>query len=746
MTGSYDYHIIAAYAWCAILPVAVLLFCGVYLFKVYQNTKKTIYETSCSDESDIMYDYAKNLNFREMCGFFKVLLAVISKSKRRMWNVVYPICLVSIVILPITVTVMLVMVLVGHNIESSKYWGVFIAFMLGSIGSLIVIGVYMVGSPLISIQTLITCREKSERDIASATFSITQRQLLQGNAALSAIAISIFTLVDFLVLIMAQKLIGSAQNPWGSALYVLSAAMGAHLCSLMFTSVCTSFSEGISISLFKLEAETLHRVDDTLRVAANSMQSTAGIQLVICGTILDLHGLSLAYLSSRGTSDFKVESQWIQFITPVISMASLLSLPFFLLIVKNSLDAAVVVMKSRISLFVSSMLGAAFSVAATVSLNTGKLHMPLFHGMSETKPSGIMYLCLFIGAFLIFIISIGVESFTRIFSRFSAEYCDISPTATKNSMLSFSNIFGFVVILLYVLVSNSISWGFGLDGQLFFLCGTAYTIAPIVLTYANCRTTISTSLCLSKTCSTTVEVQEILESLFWRCEILESYSHMMAAFTGPVISFHLATYFISFFNATDSHTPTSTLSTTIPLIGVGFSLLSEGIVKFLISRTTWRVSAEVEYLASRGDIYRSTSVVYSDSEDDPLKGDALLAVTTAGMFFVLGLSVIVLYIFVGMMMQAALYAGLVYIFLECVRGSISTALGASVRNFVVRGGLRCRESHFSTLHRAAVSAAADTAPWAYCSIIIGFTIWRLLMVFVLVMVPMMQKFDAVILY
>jgi hypothetical protein len=357
-------------------------------------------------------------------------------------------------------------------------------------------------------------------------------------------------------------------------------------------------------------------------------------------------------------------------------------------------------------------------------------------------------MCMFIGACVIALVSLSVELFSSKFAPLAALHCDIGSASAQNSIVSSASVFGCVAIVLFAAVFNTLVWKYGVVAEVFFIVGT---VAPVVIfgaVFANFRGVISSALCYSRTAQMSAVVQDVLETMTSRSDTLESFSHIAAAFTGPIILFNITQSYWQFYsNNETTYIPSGQAVTQMALVGLALAMLTEGFITFFIGRSTMRVCRAVEEAVKMGENRRRLSSMESsnrddltEEEDDPLTGDYASGVIAAGLLaFLIGTMILICW-FISEDVYLVFCAALMYIFFECVRGSAVACLGSAVKNYVVQGGLSNQESAYADVQFAAVQAAASTTPRA-ASNVISLTLWRVVIVTLMLMVPTLRTFE-----
>eukprot|EP00744_Colponema_vietnamica_P010554 GILI01014905.1.p1 GENE.GILI01014905.1~~GILI01014905.1.p1 ORF type:complete len:521 (-),score=76.03 GILI01014905.1:125-1597(-) len=470
------------------------------------------------------------------------------------------------------------------------------------------------------------------------------------------------------------------------------------------SSMGNSFAEGMSISLYKVEADTQHRVDGTLRIAANTLQSAAGLPMAIGGSLLDLHALYLLIFGEGSIGHF--------YLIPSLASACLISTVIFIFLAPASTHRGLI-RRARIGMIAATIMNVGISIGIMYQFVQEHHPAPL-----PTSSRNHDFFSFLIGAMVQLILVLSIE-FTSYFAKIAGEHCDISTTATLNSIASFGSIYGFVGLSLVAASLNTIWWAWGPMCCVIALAGGILTLLPASIMFSNARCVASSALCYSKASLMDPPEQELLEHLLYRGELLESYSHNSIAYLPPIV---LICICYALLPATFDE------ANTIPfasVCGVGLALLSEGLTRFYFSRTTWRLHHTVSAIVGTSDSRRPSSVSDAgESSDDPLKGDRVIGVIAVVHVV---MQILVLYIikyFIGNTGTVwALMYGMVVVIINCIRHSAEGALGAAVKNYVVQGGM-AYAARYSAQHNNAVQAAACTTPLPMASNIIALSIWR----------------------
>ena len=741
--------------WCVLLPTCVVIFSLVYLIVRRSKTLSQLEGTSPGNgaESDgLTPDHSTFYRALNDHGGDQTILKTIARtykdSSRQTSKVVRPAIYASTISAVLVAVGALLFVCMGRGTGWGGFWAIPVAAILGSIASLASFFLYLSFSPVVGVQAILACRDATSGLYASETLSDTadcflraQRAALSGNTALALVAGGMFLLVDFLATLMSDLLL-PANDYWGSALYVFAASAGAHICTLVLSSVGSSFSEGIFISLYKLEAATQHRVDGTLRITANTVQSAVGAQLVICGTILDLHGLSLTLLAATTG-----EHPFMRYATTVAVCGAIAMAPLFVLANFTVYDGREVVRRARLSIALLCLSSAGAAVAAIASLSPPTT---ISYQFEPPVKIGYAYMCVAVAGVVIALITLSVELFTSKLTPLAALHCDIGSASSQNSVVSSASIFGFVAIAIFAVALNTLVWEFGFVGGVFFSVGMVAPVVTFGAVFANFRGVISSALCYSRTAQMSAVVQDVLESMTSRSDTLESYSHIASAFTGPIILLNIVESFFPFYSGNGRvYIPNARAVSQMALVGLALAMLTEGFITFFIGRSTMRVCRAVEEAVKTGENRRRLSSMDStnrddDGDEDPLKGDYVCGVTAVFLYLALLVVVLVVTWFISEDVYVLLCAAMLYIFFECVRGSAVACLGSAVKNYVVQGGLSNQESAYADVQFAAVQAAASTTPRAAANVI-SLTLWRLVIVTVMIMVPTLRTFQSEIL-
>ena len=627
---------------------------------------------------------------------------------------------------------------------------------------------YKAASPVIALDVAI----QVAKDSSASGFALSTASMNWGNTWLGVIAAALHIWAG-----LAAALLGDYGYacPYAAALFTACAAAGAHAATFVLAAIGSSFAEGMAISLFKVEADTQHRVDGTLRIAANALQSAAGLPNVIGGTVLDLCAVYLLFVAytSFTAADGRAGHLYLM---PALASAALCTALVSVFLAPAQHHRGLI-RRARAGMIISTLLSIGIGVAVLYTLSSPSDSLLSSSSSSSSDASRVLggedaqryYYAYGIGALLQLVVVLSIE-FTSYFSRVAGEHCDISTTAALNSIASFGSIYAFVGLALVAGALNTVWWAWGPVCCIVAIAGGILSLLPSALAHANSRSVASSALCYSKASLMDPPEQELLEHLLYRCELLEAFAHNAVAYlpTALVVCGCYALLAVLGMPRSDGGgghptavTTTRTTTTAPPtaaptdlftgshaahgisaaaiaanaaavsvpfagLCGVGLAVLSEGLTRFYLSRATWRLHHTVSAIVSTGDSRRPSSISgdSTDDHDDPLQGDRVIGAVAVAQTMAQVLAFVAIKFFIGDVGAVwALMFGAAIEVVSCARHSAEGALGAAVKNFVVQGGM-AYAARYSSQHNNAVQAAASSTPLPIASNVISFSIWR----------------------